>query len=47
MKAKTLSKVYKSGVRLFETADMKYYSIVIITFRVMFGIKKQNYASCS
>ena len=43
--AKTLSKVYLTGIRNFESDDMKTYSIVLGTFRIMFGIKKPNLTS--
>ena len=38
--AKAISKVYHSGAIIFETPEMKVYSLVIKTFRIMFGIKK-------
>jgi hypothetical protein len=32
--------VYLSGIRCWDASDMKYYTLVIYRFRVMFGIKK-------
>jgi hypothetical protein len=37
---KSLSKVYISGIRIWDSDDSKTYSIVIHTFRIMFSIKK-------
>lgn len=45
--AKTLSPVYKSGIRIFQTDDMHYYSIVVLNYRIMFGIKKVMCGSCN
>ncbi len=42
--AKTVSPVYLTGIRNFEADDMKVYSIVLGTFRIMFGIKKDMYS---
>jgi hypothetical protein len=42
--AKTVSPVYLTGIRNFESDDMKTYSIVLGTFRIMFGIKKDVYS---
>jgi len=38
--AKTVSPVYLTGIRNWDADDMKTYSIVLGTFRIMFGIKK-------
>ena len=43
--AKTVSKVYLTGIRNWDVDDMKTYSIVLGTFRIMFGIKKDVYNS--
>ena len=42
--AKTVSPVYLTGIRNWESDDMKTYSIVLGTFRIMFGIKKDMYS---
>ena len=39
--AKTLSPVYHTGIRNWESDDMKNYSIVIRTFRIIFAVKKK------
>ena len=44
--AKTLSPVYHTGIRNWESDDMKTYSIVLGTFRIMFGIKKDVADTC-
>lgn len=44
---KTLSKVYSSGIRIWDSNDAKTYSIVIYTFRIMFAIKKECAESCN
>jgi hypothetical protein len=41
--AKTVSIVYLTGIRNWEADDMKTYSIVLGTFRIMFGVKKDVY----
>lgn len=46
-KRKTISDVYLTGFRFFETDDMKTYSLVLGTFRIMFGRKKEMLATCS
>lgn len=46
-KAKTLSIVYKTGIRNWESSDMSYKSIVVGRFRIMFGIKRIQRASCN
>jgi len=38
---KSLSKVYMSGIRIWDSDDSKTYSIVLGTFRIMFSIKKE------
>lgn len=40
---KTISRVYLSGIRVWDSDDMKTYSLVLWTFRVMFGIKKPEF----
>lgn len=40
--AKKVSRVYLSGFKKWESDDMTTYSIVIGTFRIMFGVKKEN-----
>lgn len=42
-KAKDISKVYHTGIRLWESDDAKNYSIVINTFRIIFSINKDIY----
>ncbi len=42
--AKTVSPVYLTGIRNWDSDDMKTYSIVLGTFRIMFGIKKDEYS---
>lgn len=44
--AKTLSPVYHTGIRNWESDDMKTWSIVLGTFRIMFGIKKDDMGTC-
>lgn len=44
--AKTVSKVYLTGIRNWDADDMKTYSIVLGTFRIMFGIKKDDVGTC-
>ena len=44
---KNVSNVYLSGIRNWETRDMKNYSIVIGRFRVIFGIKKEQLGQCN
>lgn len=38
--AKAISNIYKTGFRKWETDDMKNFSFVIGTFRIIFGLKK-------
>lgn len=38
--AKTISNVYKTGFRKWESDDMKNFSLVIWRFRIIFGLKK-------
>lgn len=45
--AKKVSKVYLTGIRIWNSDDMKTYSLVLGTFRIMFGIKKETYDSCN
>lgn len=47
LSAKKLSSVYKTGIRIFKTDDMSYYSIVIFNYRIMFGIKKPIGSCCN
>lgn len=42
--AKKVSEVYHTGFRKWESDEMKTYSIVVGTFRIMFGIKKEQLA---
>ena len=42
--AKQVSPVYLTGIRNWDSDDMKTYSIVLGTFRIMFGIKKDKYS---
>lgn len=44
--AKKVSKVYLSGIRVWDSDDMKTYSIVLRTFRIMFGIKHLDRGTC-
>ena len=46
-KRKTISKVYYSGFRVWNSDDMKTFSIVIYTFRMMFGVKNQGGCICN
>jgi hypothetical protein len=39
--AKNVSKVYLSGLRKWVSDDMYNYSIVINTFRIIFGVKRK------
>ena len=45
--AKTLSNVYKTGYRPWVSDDMFNYSIVIGTFRIIFGIKRPEICTCN
>ena len=45
--AKRLSKVYLTGIRKWESMEMKNHSIVLGTFRIIFGIKKQQLGHCN
>lgn len=45
--AKKLSTAYHTGYRTWTSDDMITYSIVLGTFRIMFGIKKENLCSPS
>jgi hypothetical protein len=45
--AKAVSNVYLSGIRNWDSDDMKTYSIVLGTFRIMFGVKKNCGDCCS
>ena len=40
--AKKVSSVYKSGIRVFNTNEMKTYSLVIYRLRFMLGIKHRD-----
>lgn len=44
--AKNVSRVYLTGIRNWDSDDMKTYSIVIGRNRIMFGIKKPNLTCC-
>jgi len=44
--AKTVSTVYLTGIRNWESDDMKTWSIVLGTFRIMFGRKKNDAGTC-
>jgi len=46
-KLQTKSNAYKTGIRSWNSDDMKTYAIVIGTFRIMFGTKKTQYGECS
>lgn len=39
---KKLSDAYHTGYRTWTSDDMTTYSVVLGTFRIMFGIKKEN-----
>ena len=41
--AKKVSAVYLTGLRIWDSMDMKTYSLVIGVFRIMFGIKKSQF----
>lgn len=43
--AKTVSSVYITGIRNWKSDDMMTYSIVLGTFRIMFGVKTP-YSCC-
>ncbi len=45
--AKSVSIVYRSGIRKWETEYSFNYSIVLGTFRLIFSIEKTQYGSCS
>lgn len=40
--AKNVSVVYLTGIRIWDSDDMETYSLVLGTFRIMFGIKKMQ-----
>lgn len=44
--AKNVSRVYLTGIRNWVSDDMYNYSIVIRQFRIIFGIKRNNYSDC-
>ncbi len=44
--AKQVSKVYHTGIRIWDSQDMKTYSIVLYRFKIMFGIKKTQQGHC-
>lgn len=44
--AKSVSRVYITGIRNFESGDMKTYSVVLYRFRIMLGIKKPHFGDC-
>jgi len=45
--AKSISKVYHTGIRNWDSDDIKTYSIVLGTFRIMLGLKKESCSFCS
>jgi hypothetical protein len=45
--AKNICPVYLTGIRNWDSDDMKTYSLVLGTFRIMFGIKKLQNNCCS
>ena len=45
--AKSVSGVYNTGIRIWDSFDMKTYSIVLYRFRIMFGIKHLNNGECA
>jgi len=45
--AKKVSKVYLNGIRIWNSNDMKTYSLVCGVFRIMFGIKHTKFGDCS
>lgn len=46
-RAKEISPVYLTGIRNWDSEDMKNYSIVLGTFRIIFGIKKPQNTCCN
>ena len=44
--SKSISDVYLSGFHKWSSYEMKTYSIVIGTFRIMFGIKTKDNGCC-
>lgn len=46
-RAKKVHKAYQTGFRKWETDDMTTYALILGTFRIMFGIKKECYDSCN
>jgi len=44
--AKEISVVYHTGIRIWDSWDMKTYSLVLGTFRIMFGIKHRGGDVC-
>jgi len=44
---KKISKVYRSGFRYWKSDDMFNYSVVIGTFRIIFGVKRENLDCCA
>ena len=39
--------VYLNGIRIWDSQDMKTYSLVLGTFRIMFGVKHTQYGDCA
>lgn len=44
--AKGVSKVYHTGIRIWDAQDCKNYSIVMGTFRIIFAINKLQCGTC-
>lgn len=47
VKSKLVSKVYLSGIRIWESDDCTNYSLVIYRFRIIFAINKLKYGECN
>ena len=47
-KAKTLKGItaYSNGFRQWDSPEMKTFAIVLGVYRIMFGIKKEQFGSC-
>lgn len=41
-KTQMKSNAYKTGLRFWNSDDMKTYAVIVGTFRIMFGVKKCN-----
>lgn len=46
-KTKTVSKVYLTGFRFWDSMDSKNYSVVVWTFRIIFSINKNINSCCN